>query len=172
MLVPLVAVAVTIDGSVSVGGVVSRTVTVNVAEPVLPAASVAVHITVEVPIAKFEPDSGEHDVVNVSSTLSDAVAVNDTPAPVGGDVASTIMLAGTVTTGLTPSRTVTVKVAVAERFPAASTAAQLTVCTPIVKVEHDVRRTNWRNVPADRVTWADRRVGHDRAYGALVAVTV
>ena len=50
-------------GQVIAGAVVSLTVTVNVHEPVLPAASVAVHVTVVVPSGKPEPTAGVHMTV-------------------------------------------------------------------------------------------------------------
>ena len=57
-----------------VGGVVSSTVIVNEAVPVLPAASVAVQVTVVVPRSKRSPDSASHVTVTGPSTLSVAVA--------------------------------------------------------------------------------------------------
>ena len=52
-------------GHVTVGGVPSTIVTVNVHVPVLPATSVAVHVTVVVPALKVEPDAGTHATVGV-----------------------------------------------------------------------------------------------------------
>jgi hypothetical protein len=58
------------------GGVVSTTtVTVNVADELLPAASVAVQVTVVAPAAKVEPDAGEQFTGSVPSTLSVAVGL-------------------------------------------------------------------------------------------------
>jgi hypothetical protein len=56
------------------GGVVSFTVTVNVAFAVLPALSVAIHVTVVLPIGNVEPEDGLHTATIVPSTLSVAVA--------------------------------------------------------------------------------------------------
>jgi hypothetical protein len=71
-----VASAVMSPGTVTAGGVVSRTVTVNVfAELVLPASSVAVQLTVVVVIGNVLPDGGAHEIVGVASTLSVAVTV-------------------------------------------------------------------------------------------------
>src|SRR2546422_278518 len=58
----LVASAVISAGRVKAGGVVSRTVTVEDAEPVLPNPSVAVHVTVVTPMGKVEPEGGEQVV--------------------------------------------------------------------------------------------------------------
>src|SRR5579871_2783890 len=71
------------DVPVTVGGVVSRTVTVNVPVPVFPAASFAVHVTVVVPSANCAPEAGVHDGVSVPLTRSVAVAVNVAAAPFG-----------------------------------------------------------------------------------------
>jgi hypothetical protein len=69
----LVASAVGCCGGVSVGAVVSRTVTENVTELLLPLASVAMHRTVVAPSAKVVPEAGEHATVGFGSTLSLAV---------------------------------------------------------------------------------------------------
>ena len=45
-------------GTVTTGSVVSRTVTVKVADPVLPAVSVAEQVTVVGPSGKVLPDAG------------------------------------------------------------------------------------------------------------------
>jgi hypothetical protein len=45
-------------------------VTVNVAEPVCPPESVALHVTVAVPIEKTEPDASEQSTVESPSTAS------------------------------------------------------------------------------------------------------
>ena len=73
--------------------------TVNVFEPVFPFASVALTVTVVVPIGNVEPDGGAAVGVMAPSTVSVASAsVNVTGAP-EGPVASAVMFAGTVTTG-------------------------------------------------------------------------
>src|SRR5437879_10414112 len=71
-------------GSVSVGGVVSCTVTLNGAASVkLPLASVALQLTVVVPIAKVLPDAGVQLIVGFGSTLSVAAIAHVTTAPPG-----------------------------------------------------------------------------------------
>ena len=91
-----VASAVTSAGGVTDGAVVSATVMVCVAVPMLPAASVALQVTSVAPIGNGPVMSG----VGVSgpSTLSSAVAV---PSETGvvGPVASVLISAGGVTTG-------------------------------------------------------------------------
>src|SRR5262245_60667488 len=94
------------------GGVVSLTVTWNVAVAVFPAASLAVQLTVVVPSGNSEPDAGVQLTATGPSTLSVAVTVYPTCAP-PGSVASAVMSAGTVITGgvVSASRvTVTVNV--------------------------------------------------------------
>ena len=59
-----VASALTEGGAETVGGIVSRTVIVKDAVPVLPCASVALQVTDVVPIGNVLPDSGEHSGVN------------------------------------------------------------------------------------------------------------
>ena len=88
----------------------STTVTVKLADPVLPALSVAEQVTVVGPSAKVLPDAGVQTGVIEPSTVSVAVAVNVTTAP-AELVASATMFAGTVTTGSVVSTTVTVKLA-------------------------------------------------------------
>jgi hypothetical protein len=53
-----VACAVIFAGTVTVGALVSTTVTVKPALDLLPEASVAVHVTVVVPNGNVEPDAG------------------------------------------------------------------------------------------------------------------
>src|SRR5262245_58663433 len=72
----LVASTVMFAGTVTVGGVVSRTVTVNVLVPVLPWLSVALQVTVVVVAAKTEPLGGVHVTGRGPSMLSVAAAVN------------------------------------------------------------------------------------------------
>jgi hypothetical protein len=61
-------------GGVTTGGVVSCTSTVVVAVPVLPALSVALHVTVVEPSGNVEPEAGAHVGVTLPSTRSDALA--------------------------------------------------------------------------------------------------
>ncbi len=131
----LVASAIILAGTVTTGSVVSRTVTVKVADPVLPAVSVAEQVTVVVPSGKVLPDAGVQTGVIEPSTVSVAVAVNVTTAP-AELVASVVISAGTVTTGSVVSRTVTVKVA-DPVLPAVSVAEQVTVVVPSGKVLPD-----------------------------------
>src|SRR5439155_464626 len=71
----LVASFVMSDGQVTVGAVVSRTVTVNEQVPVLWAASVAVQVTVVLPRAKVLPLAGAQVTTSAApSTRSLAVA--------------------------------------------------------------------------------------------------
>src|SRR5436190_15145429 len=105
----LVAVAVIASGSDSVGGVVSTTVTLNVALEVKPMVLEAEHVTAVEPIAKVEPDGGLHATGTLPSSRSVALAANVTTAPFG-PVASAVMSCGTVSFGGEPT-TVIVNVA-------------------------------------------------------------
>src|SRR2546422_179310 len=71
------------SGTVRVGGVVSRTVIVENAEPTLLAASVAVQVTAVVPNGKVEPEDGEQVRVRDPLTRSVAEAENVATAPAG-----------------------------------------------------------------------------------------
>ena len=82
-------------GTVTTGSVVSTTVTVKLADPVLPALSVAEQVTVVGPSANVLPDAGVETGVIEPSTVSVAVAVNVTTAP-AELVASVVISAGTV----------------------------------------------------------------------------
>ena len=123
------------DGTVITGGVVSLKLmfTWNDALPVLPCASVAVHVTVVDPTGNVDPDAGVHVGVIGPSTVSVAVAVNVSAFP-EDDVVVSLMSAGTVTTGAVVSCTVTWNDAVLV-FPAASLALQFTVVVPNGKVD-------------------------------------
>ena len=57
----LTALTVMLAGNVSVGAVVSTTITVKLAAPVFPCVSVAVQFTVVVPNAKVAPEAGKQD---------------------------------------------------------------------------------------------------------------
>src|SRR3989442_13626796 len=70
-------------GATIEGEVVSRTVTVKLAEFEFPEESVAVHMTVGVPRGNVEPDAGLHGAVGVASTASVAVGVGVSTAPPG-----------------------------------------------------------------------------------------
>jgi hypothetical protein len=71
---PIGVVAVILAGQVILGACVSFTVTVNVQVAVLPDASVAVDVTVVVPLGKKLPDAGELTTVTPGQ-LSVAVTV-------------------------------------------------------------------------------------------------
>ena len=133
-------------GHVTVGACVSLTVTVKVHVPVFIAASVAVHVTVVVPMANVEPDAGTHATV-APGQLSAAVGVvkvttaEHCPAPAG-----VVMFAGHVSVGACVSLTVIVKEqvgpAVVEQFTVVvptgnvppEAGVQVTVPQPIVVV--------------------------------------
>src|SRR5260370_27076752 len=85
-------------GRVTTGAVVSWTTTVAVAMPVLPAASLAVQVMAVLPSAKALPEEGEQLGVSEPDTVSAAVAVKVTPAPLG-PLAPTTPGAAVVTTG-------------------------------------------------------------------------
>src|SRR5262245_25740272 len=82
------------SGTVTAGAVVSRTVTRNDDDEVLPCESVARQTLSVVPIGKTEPDGCAQLTATTPSTRSKAVGgVNVTTAP-SGDVASTVMPSG------------------------------------------------------------------------------
>src|SRR2546422_11356592 len=78
-----VASAMMSAGTSSDGGVVSTTRIVNVAEPVVPCASVAVQLTTVLPIVNRDPDGGEQEGKSAPWTRSEALAENVTTAPPG-----------------------------------------------------------------------------------------
>src|SRR5438093_8402199 len=88
-----VASTVRLAGQLTVGGVVSWTLTVKVQSPVLPWASVEEQVTVVVPMANVLPLAGEQVTGSPPSTMSLAVAVKLAAAP-EAPVASTVILAG------------------------------------------------------------------------------
>jgi len=76
------AIVVLAGTSVRTGPAVSWTVIVNVADPVLPFASVAEHVTVVMPSTNIEPEAGIHGAARDPLTASDAVpAANVATAP-------------------------------------------------------------------------------------------
>jgi hypothetical protein len=123
-----VASTVALAGTVTTGRVVSVTVTVKEAAPLLPRASMAVHVTVVAPSGNVAPLAGAHVAGTAPSMLSVADVVKLKGAPVA-PVASTLAFAGTVTTGPIVSATVTVKAA-ARLLPRASVAVHVTVVVP------------------------------------------
>jgi hypothetical protein len=130
--VALVASTLAFAGTLTTGPVVSVTVTVNEAAPLLPRVSVAVHVTVVTPRGNAAPLAGVQLTATLPSIPSFAVAVYVKGAPVA-PVASTVAWAGTVTTGPVVSATVTVKEA-ARLLPRASVAVHVTVVVPSGKV--------------------------------------
>ena len=119
-------------GTTSTGGVVSTTLTRKAFTVGLPAASVAVTVTVDVPSANVVPGSCEYVIVGVD-TVSDASAANVTTAP-AALVASAVRSAGTTSAGGVVSRTVTVKLPWLA-FPAASVAVTWMSAEPSAKSE-------------------------------------
>jgi hypothetical protein len=128
-----VASTVTSPGTVSVGGVLSVTVTVNEVEPALPCVSVAVQATVVVPSGNVEPLGGAQVTGTTPSVLSmaDALYMNTAPA---APIASTVAFAGTATTGAVLSVTVNVNEA-EPMLPRASIAVHVIVVVPSGNVE-------------------------------------
>jgi hypothetical protein len=94
----LMASTVIFEGNVNAGGVVSKTVTLKLAVPVLPCVSVAVQLTGVVPNGKTAPEPGKQDWELTASSGSLAEAEYVTTAP-EGPVASTLRIAGIVHTG-------------------------------------------------------------------------
>ncbi len=127
----LVGVAV----SVTIGAFVSLTVTVTIAVPVFPAASVAEHVLMVEPTGNVDPDAGTHAAVPLPDTASNQVAVKDTAAP-SNDVASANTALGAATVGAVVSRTVTKKLA-ALVLPAPSVPEHVTVVPPSGNVDPD-----------------------------------
>ena len=86
-------------------GVLSVTVISTVAVPTLPALSVAVHVTVVVPMANVEPEAGTQDTegeAGFASLADSSVKVITAPA---ADVASAVWAAGGLTVGAVRSIT-------------------------------------------------------------------
>src|SRR5438552_7341643 len=97
---------------VTVGAWLSRTVTAKLQADELPLASVAVQLTVVVPIAKTDPDAGLQATVAVPEHKSLAVVVNATAVP-AALVVTAVRLVEHVIAGGVVSLTYTVRVAVA-----------------------------------------------------------
>ena len=115
-------------GSVSVGAVVSCTVTSKDPLLVLPWASVAEHVTVVSPSGNASPEVASQSGVTEPSTASLALAPNVTAAPVD-PVASTVMSPGSVSVGAVVSCTVTSNDPLLV-LPWASVAEHVTVVSP------------------------------------------
>jgi hypothetical protein len=120
-------------GQVTTGSSQSLTVTVNVLLEVLPAASVAVVVTVVVPIGKLEPEAGTEDTLTPAQ-LSLPVAVKVTIAPHAPASLQTVIGLGTETVGFSQSVTVTLNEQL-DVLPAASVAVALTTVVPTGKSE-------------------------------------
>ena len=79
------------------------TIMANVPNPVFPAASVAVQVTVVVPTGNMEPENGEHVGPEVTPTSSDAVTVNVIILPfwseVESDMSDNMLIVGGVVSG-------------------------------------------------------------------------
>lgn len=93
-------------GTEMVGAVVSTTSTWKVAVPVLPCASVALHVTDVVPNENVDPEPAEQEGVMLPSTLSFAAVAKVTFTP-EAEVASRAMSPGVETAGGVVSSTVT-----------------------------------------------------------------
>ena len=126
--VALVASTFAFAGTVTTGPVVSVTVTVNEADPLLPCASLASQVTVVPPSGNVDPLAGVQATATLPSMVSVADALKVYAAPVA-PVASTVAFAGTVTIGAVVSVTITVNEA-DPLLPCASLAAHVTGVTP------------------------------------------
>ena len=115
-------------GTVSTGAVVSSTVTVKLLLLVLFEASFALQFTCVVPRSK-KPVPLSQLTLGDGSTMSVAVAAGIVTVAPPRVLPSTVMFAGTVSTGAVVSLTVTFCVAVPV-LPAASVALQVTECVP------------------------------------------
>jgi hypothetical protein len=131
---PASVFTVMFEGHVITGNWLSTTVTVNEHVVVLPAASVAVEVTVVVPVLKIEPEAGV--VETVAEQLSVAVTLKLTTALQELASVFTVILEGQLMTGDSLSATITSNVHVVT-FPEASIAAALTFVVPTGKVEPD-----------------------------------
>src|SRR2546426_4565976 len=120
-------------GQVMEGFSVSLTVTVKLHQAVLPLASVAVQVTVVLPLAKVEPLAGLQLTVWPGQLSAPAGVVKVTTAlHIPGSV-DWVMLAGQTIVGDCVSLTVTVKLHVPV-LPEVSVAVQLTVVVPTGKL--------------------------------------
>jgi hypothetical protein len=123
------ASAVTVPGTEeNAGPDPSVTVMLKLFCPVLPAPSVAVQVTLVVPIAKVEPEAGVQLGVT-EETRSVALAEKVTVLP-AAESASTVMFGGTVTVGGVVSFTVMVAGPEDAALPAPSVAVHVTGVEP------------------------------------------
>ncbi len=112
----------------------------------MPAASVALQVTVVTPTPKVLPEAGTQSATRLPSTRSRAEALKVTMAP-EGPVAGVVMSPGTVTTGSVVSTTRTWKVA-EPVLPAASVALQVTSVSPSRKVPPETGRQVGARAPS------------------------
>ena len=124
----------TFPGHSTTGAVSSTTVTVKVQLAVLPLSSVAVQVTVVVPMPRMLPEAGTATTATTLSQSSVAVGRSKVATAWQRSFAAKVRLEGQVITGSVVSSTVTVKLQVLE-LPAASVAVAVTVVVPIAKVE-------------------------------------
>src|ERR1044071_9834957 len=122
-----------LPGQLGTGRSVSLTVTVKVQFELLPLASVAVHTTLVVPLAKLEPEAGTHRI-EPPGQLSVSVARKLTLLAHCPGAVPTVIGPGQPGTGRSVSLTVTVKVQL-EVLPLASVAVQVTVLVPLAKLD-------------------------------------
>jgi hypothetical protein len=111
------------------------TVTLKLPFAVLPAPSVALQLTVVVPIGNVDPDEGEQLTATLPETASLADAENVTTAPLL-ELADVLMSAGRLKAGGVVSTTVIVNDPFDELVEL-SVAVQLTVVAPSANVEPD-----------------------------------
>ena len=128
-------VIVWLGGQVIVGASWSLTITLNEQLAVLPDASVAVQVTLFVPLANVDPLAGTHALVTPGQ-LSLAEGANATAREHWPGAVFVVISTGQLMVGFSLSLTVTVK----EQFavlPEASVAVQLTVFVPLLKLLPD-----------------------------------
>jgi hypothetical protein len=111
-------------GQTMLGALVSKTVTLNVHVRVLPAASVAVLVTVDIPSGKAEPDDGLETTVTAEQSSLARTLKFTTAEQMPGSL-GIVMLVGQRIVGAVLSSTVTVNEQV-DRFPEASVAVVVT----------------------------------------------
>ena len=121
-------------GQVTLGNSRSLTMTLKLQEALFPLASVAVQVTVLVPLLKLDPLGGTHAFVAPEQlSLTVGAAKFTTRAHKPGAVL-VVMSVGHVMAGKSLSLTVTVKEQ-ALVLPLVSLAVQVTVVTPLLNVE-------------------------------------
>lgn len=143
-----VVVAVVVPVPVSIGGVVvavevavsgiDATITLKiVGVALLPAVSLAAHVTVVVPTEKFEPGGGTHVAMPADSTSSDvAGGLYETMTP-EVDVACALTSSCGAIMGDVLSATTTLNVIVGALLPALSVAEHVTTVVPTANVVPD-----------------------------------